>query len=247
MDPNLEIPSAMLHTIPNGERRQNLQLDSTNGSISAEINLVGDGPGKAYLQAYSTNGSVRASIVSNLNYQRSYSQQLMAGVCPHQLGRQNKKFRIKISSNNGSVKLLIPRDFLGPITYTIGNGSIKFSPEIEKSLTIFSAQKKIGKAFLGDWASAGFGNEQTGEWEGDEIETGSTNGSVRVAYLDEEDTPIGSPLGWFSKLFGGASGSNPNRGSNIGYTTPTAENWNSGAATDYSSQRDSKGFGRVNP
>jgi hypothetical protein len=67
VDPNLQIPAAMMPVIPDGDRRQNLRIESHNGSVAADITIVGNGPGKAYLDVLSHNGSVRVSVVSHFD------------------------------------------------------------------------------------------------------------------------------------------------------------------------------------
>jgi hypothetical protein len=128
----------------------------------------------------------------------------------------------------------IPRNFIGPITFKNGNGSTSFSPAIEAHLTVFSQEKKISKAFLGDWATAGYGEAESSEWEGDELEVESKNGSIRVSYVDEEEVTSG-PLGWIAKLFGGNSSSpsnHPGHGGSNTIGTPTAgQDWSYSTAT----------------
>ncbi|KAG8910529.1 hypothetical protein FRC02_007136, partial [Tulasnella sp. 418] len=138
---------------------------SHNGSTTAEITLApsGDSKGRALLEVASHNGSAWARVVS----------------------RQNQKFRLKATSHNGAVTIKLPDDFEGPVSFSTCNGCVRFSPRLQAKLVTFAKDRKAGKAFIGDWESAGYGDGDHVDWNGDELIVGTKNGSLYVGFNDE--------------------------------------------------------------
>ena len=104
---------------------------------------------------------------------------------------------LNVRASNGAISLLIPRSFLGIVTVTARNGSIKFLGEAANSVHTFSDVNRTRRCFMGDY-SALMDDEP---WEGDEIVVEASNGGVKIQFDDEI---IGSmrPRGFLGKIFG---------------------------------------------
>lgn len=97
----------------------------------------------------------------------------------------------------------IPRDFSGPVTFTSSaTGQTVFSSEVHQVFTPFSRVDNVGKGFIGDFASSGYGN-QTGDddrteprWDGDELILQSDYGKIKIFYADEPIKPTEMELIW---------------------------------------------------
>jgi len=92
-------------------------------------------------------------------------------------------FQLIAHSTNGNITLQLPRSFQGPITMSLGHGSVKFSKEIEKNLTFFDESNCVRHYFVGNfsrWVDLG------GEgWTGDEAIIESKHGGVKIHYKDD--------------------------------------------------------------
>jgi len=181
IDPNVQVPPAFLPELPPGQERNNLDLGSRNGVVEGKIRLISDQPTKSFLNATSSNGAVSIKILS----------------------RSKQRFYLNAESNNGSVTVHIPSDFEGPVTFTNGNGSTRFSEAVKGRLAHFNTANMVGRAFIGSVATSGFadvkGDSKT-EWHGDELVLRSNNGKIRVAYVEEEPEEVageGSGRGFF--------------------------------------------------
>ena len=98
---------------------------------------------------------------------------------------------------NGSVKVAIPSDFQGPVTFRKGHGGIKFSDAIQKRMTQFGTMW-----FIGDFESSGYGEGNVDEWAGDELILETMNGSTKVEFQEEEVDEGSRPRGFFKWLTG---------------------------------------------
>ncbi|KIO21614.1 hypothetical protein M407DRAFT_28822 [Tulasnella calospora MUT 4182] len=180
VDVDLVVPPQLLPDAVPGEALNNLKLTSNNGSVTADVVLVGRGDKRASLLAESKNGSVKFKVLSRRD-------------CP---------FRLVAQSSNGTVTVYIPRDFIGPITSSTDNGGLDLSDAVKPNYYPFSEDRKAVKGFIGDWTSSGYGDilQSGAEWTGDELVVGSKNGRVKVYYIDELNAVGG---GFFSSLFRG--------------------------------------------
>ncbi|KAG8903890.1 hypothetical protein FRC01_008941, partial [Tulasnella sp. 417] len=180
VDVDLAVPPQLLLNVVPGESIDNLKLVSSNGSITADVVLVGQGDKRASLVAETWNGSITFKLLERRN-------------CP---------FRLAAQSWNGRVSVYLPRDFIGTLNSSTDNGGLDLSEEIKRNYNMFSEDRKATKGFIGDWSSSGYGNAfQSGaEWAGDELVISSKNGRVKVSYVDEFVPASG---GFFSSLFRG--------------------------------------------
>ncbi|KAF8918864.1 hypothetical protein CPB85DRAFT_1279114 [Mucidula mucida] len=170
----LEIPQSLLPPLEAGETvRKNVSMISKNGSVNGTIHLL-EGGLRADLLLRSQNGSVEARV--------------------YRTSRSDPSFRLDVSSQNGGVRVYIPRDFQGPIAITHGNGSVKLSDQVAAATSAFTDVNKVTRCFIGDlrlW--------KEGDWDGDELIAESRNGGIRVYFNDEPPPP--PTLSFFSKLF----------------------------------------------
>ena len=91
-------------------------------------------------------------------------------------------FVLHAQSNNGEMRLHIPRNFHGPIIITYRHGSVRFSDDINRYLTTFGEIDHTRRCFLGDfsqWSDAGDG------WTGDELTVDVKHGNVKIHYDDD--------------------------------------------------------------
>ncbi|KAG8982914.1 hypothetical protein FRB93_007735 [Tulasnella sp. JGI-2019a] len=183
MDPRINVPTSQLK----GEERVNLRLLSQNGSVSGVVRLVSDQPTKSFLHASTQNGSATMTVLS----------------------RGNNSFQLKMDTHNGCLLAQIPSDFEGPVTFTLGNGSLTFSKAVERRLASYNPTDKRGKAFIGSRETSGYAN--TGDaWNGDELELSAHNGSVQVEFAEEpsvvgaDSRPSGGPFDFMKRLMGSA-------------------------------------------
>ena len=96
-------------------------------------------------------------------------------------------------TNNGAIKVFIPRDFQGPLSLVNGNGTSKLSDEVTARTTSFSDVRQEKKCFVGDLSTW-----KEKDWQGDEIRLESRNGAIKVFYIDEVQ-PAGTSF--WSRLF----------------------------------------------
>jgi len=177
VDPNFRIPPLLRPKPEEGERLENIHLESYNNSVNAKLALVSDTPTKSYLFVGSHNSSSTVNIVH----------------------RVNQKFNLKIKNHNSSNYVYIPRDFQGPISFKNNNGTNVFSEAITQNLRQFGKQNGVGRAFIGDLA--GYGESESDVWEGDELVVENENGRNAIYYSDEAD-PSGGKRGFIATLFG---------------------------------------------
>ncbi|KAG9218086.1 hypothetical protein CCMSSC00406_0010245 [Pleurotus cornucopiae] len=208
IDPSLQIPSALLSdAVANIEesKRDNLNLNTMNGAVDVTIHIVNpssalDMKRRVRISLTSMNGSVAGKIVSARDIWRSTLTVFLLKVPMGDISRP--KFIVSASTCNGSIKIYIPRSFRGPISATTTWGSIQFSAQVERNVTMFADGSKK-KCFVGDFSSFNDANHE--EW--DELKLTTMNGSVRIYYADEDCATIcmskgGSGKGLLGKIFG---------------------------------------------
>ncbi|KAJ6503879.1 hypothetical protein C8R45DRAFT_1209439 [Mycena sanguinolenta] len=188
IDPRIKIPQCMLPPLAEDETeatRRNVLLHTSNGSIDADVFVVGDGDfkQKVNMAVKTSNGGVVVRV--------------------HASAAPRPPMRITAKSSNGAVTLHLPRSFRGPVTIRTSNGSVRFSDSIEEDLTTFSEVKKTRRCFIGEYSDW---TEQPGGWVGDELDLETSNGTVRLQYdveLSPSNTVESSKgKGLFAKLFG---------------------------------------------
>ncbi|KAF7343858.1 hypothetical protein MSAN_01967100 [Mycena sanguinolenta] len=189
IDPRIKIPQCMLPPLSEDETeatRKNVLLHTSNGSIDADVFVIGDVDfkQKVHMSVKTSNGAVVVRV--------------------HASAAPRPPMHIKARSSNGSVTLHIPRSFRGPVTIRTSNGSVRFSDSISTHLTTFSEVKKTRRCFIGDYTDW---TDQPEGWIGDELDLETSNGTVKLQYDVEPNanaSNVGSPKGkgLLAKLFG---------------------------------------------
>jgi len=178
IDTALDVPERLLPPSPRSMTvRPNLNLIAEIAGINAEVQLSG-GPDRAFLKATSHIGKVVFRLAEQ-NMQTVY---------------------ISLTSHSGSVKLFLPRTFIGPIKIETDIGSQRFSPGIQANLTVFSEQNNTKHGFLGKYDGTGLGIDGV-EWTGSMVVIESHLGGVEILYNDEKMPPAtsvkkGGSWGW---------------------------------------------------
>ncbi|EGO29123.1 hypothetical protein SERLADRAFT_456471 [Serpula lacrymans var. lacrymans S7.9] len=180
--------------------RKNLSFATQNGSISAEIWLLGPRansntqPKQATLSLESLNGSIRTWI-DNVN-----------GRVPVQVDARTQ---------NGNITLHIPRSFHGYIFASAPNGDFSLSTAINAHATVLGHSHREQRYFVGDMSSV---DEE--RWTSDELNVHSNNGRIKIGYVDENNfVNNASPRSntyTYSTTTGGNSGGTPLRRNTFG-------------------------------
>ncbi|KXN82764.1 hypothetical protein AN958_02203 [Leucoagaricus sp. SymC.cos] len=169
IDPALFIPAYLLPPLAHDETpnsRRHLRLESTHGSISANVKIVPNFGGercKVRMLMRSTHGGITARIQGK---------------------EPRHPFQLVAHSANGNIALRLPRSFQGPIVISLRHGSVKFSDGIDQHLTTFGEANHVRHCFVGDfsrWA------DSRKDWSGDELIIEARHGGVRISY--EDDAP----------------------------------------------------------
>jgi len=165
IDANLPAP-------PGAGTQKNLDLYSANGSVTAKVYLVGvDVKRRVELAAKSKNGSVKFQIAE----------------CPRTMF-----IDVNCESHNGSVTVLLPPKFTGPLSITHKNGSVTLFPSLKARTRTLDESSTVRRCWVGEWPGEG-------EWDGDQCIVGSENGSVRIGFWEGEQP---EQPGFFRRLFG---------------------------------------------
>jgi hypothetical protein len=187
IDPRIKVPQPLLPPLAEDETettRRNLFLHTSNGSIEAEVFIVGDGDHKQKVNMLvkSSNGSVVMKLHTSA---------------------ARPPINIRAQSSNGSVTIHLPRSFRGPVTVSTRNGAIRFSDALSAELTTFNEVNKTRRCFIGDYSDW---TDQPEGWMGDELSLETMNGGIKVQY-DVEASASNSASkakgkGLFAKLLG---------------------------------------------
>jgi len=185
IDPSLRIPDALLPPLPSGQNdRNNLHLESYHGSIKTEVHVMppsrpppSDQPRRTTLMMKTEHGAILAKL------------HVATGIRP--------PIHLSAINKHGSIKIYIPRSFVGLVSVTKGNGCVKFSDNLQKKLTAFGEAKQTQKYFVGNLAE--WSNIE-GEWDGDEIGVENKHGAVKIHYTEDvTDSKVVQKHSFFSK------------------------------------------------
>ncbi|KAL0958486.1 hypothetical protein HGRIS_000626 [Hohenbuehelia grisea] len=176
IDPLLQIPPALLPSLGLGETeadRKNLSLESYNGSINVNVHLVNSAATsgeekptpRARIRLVSKNGSVTGKITS-----------------PHPAPIR-PSCSLVLHSYNGSISVVISRDFHGPLKLHSNNGTVRLSDAVRARATDFGDLNGHRVWFIGDFS--GYKGTENSQWAGDDLIGDTKNGSVRVSFADE--------------------------------------------------------------
>jgi len=179
IDPSLFIPPFLRPPLSLGETegtRKNLRLESTHGHVNADITLVQN----TNTDAHSSKRNVRVTMAMRSTH---------GGITAKIHGPSNRtSFVLHAQSDNGDIRLHIPRNFQGPLLVAYRHGFARFSDAINQNLTTFGEIDYTRRCFLGDfsqWTDAGEG------WTGDELTVDVRHGNVKIHY---DDDTLGSPV-----------------------------------------------------
>jgi len=103
--------------------------------------------------------------------------------------------RIHAHSHHGSINMVLPPSFRGPVTLDSKNGSITLSDAIKARLTMFSDVGGVRRCFIGNLTEEGYGKD---EWKGSTLDASSHHGGL-ILSCTEEVKAKPSP-GFFSKI-----------------------------------------------
>ncbi|QRV82875.1 hypothetical protein RhiJN_10891 [Ceratobasidium sp. AG-Ba] len=187
------VDTTPLKPLKNEGVRPNLMLWSKDGGVQADINLVSGAKDMAVIVAESHDGSVKLNIKD---------------VRPQPL-------RLFAIATDGSVRVRIPTTFEGAISMTTEDGSVNVSEGIKSRLMTFSSTNKSLRAYIGDWKSADFSSPTSSpslsstsspqtpdsepkdpfkNWAGPLVHLHSKDGSVHIAYIDEDTSSMFSKV-----------------------------------------------------
>ncbi|KAF9458399.1 hypothetical protein BDZ94DRAFT_1270843 [Collybia nuda] len=189
LDPGLMIPTSQLLPLPAGEtedRRKNLNIESRNGEIVADVTLAQYNPNREI------NALDRKRAIIHV---KSYNGGITTKVhTPHS---PRLPFYLDVLAYNGAVHIYLPRTFHGLLAIKTWNGSTKFSAEASTEITTFSDIDKVHRCFIGDFSEW----QDQESWTGDEVTIEAKHGSVKVLYDDEVHDTTKSK-GFFGRFFG---------------------------------------------
>jgi len=178
IDPSLFIPPLLRPPLTLGETeetRKNLRLESTHGYVNADVTL-----------AEITNTEIHSSQKNNRV--KMLMRSIHGGITAKIHGQPNRaSFVLYAKSNNGEIRLHIPRNFHGPIFVTYHHGFVRFSNTISRDLITFGEVDNTRKCFLGDFSQW----TDIEGWTGDELTVDVMHGNVKIHY---DDDAIGSPV-----------------------------------------------------
>jgi hypothetical protein len=109
------------------------------------------------------------------------------------------------STNNGNVKVFLPRTFRGKVTQASSNGSLKMSDAMSTHATVFSEARGRRTIFIGDTDPAHASGDN---WLGGTVTLESSNGQIKIGWVDEDDeessgksSSNGGKKGFLSRFF----------------------------------------------
>ncbi|KAG2358137.1 hypothetical protein BDR07DRAFT_1338043 [Suillus spraguei] len=181
-------PTNYLHLFKESEvDRKNLSLHSKNGSIKAEMWLLGAQDAQPF-------DSKRSTKRTMLNISSDCGS-ITASV--HTIHRV-APFLLTISTKNGGVTVTLPRSFHGLLLLKVRNGSASLSDTLSANCTHLSQVDLTRRYFVGDFSMV-----DESDWTGDELRVEARHRNIKIKYVEEQtsadDTNKG---GLLSRLFG---------------------------------------------
>jgi len=188
IDPDMEVPEAMLATLKEGEERKNLDF-KTKGSystIDADIWIV---------EETKLTGAARdvKPKTTTIELQGSH---VLARIHP----TTTRPFFLHAVAKGGNLTVEIPPTYRGPLTID-SKRPVHLSPALTPLVSVFSDVDDIKKCFVGNAREDGFGS---GEWLGSSIDLKCKDYKVTLRLLDEIESKRPS---WTEKCFGAKSSS----------------------------------------
>jgi len=176
VDPSLYIPESFRAPLAKGETestRKNVRLETVHGQLLAEINLVQDkgaletqSPQRASIHLSSTHGAIKVTIPDN---------------------PRRPPFILSAKSQNGDIRLTLPRSFIGPVTVSSReHGHVKASALGAHFVTLSEANGKM-KGFIGDLSKYTECDGEGKGWKGDELVLDLKHGSAKLRF-DQDAT-----------------------------------------------------------
>lgn len=162
-----------------GEERVRLSARSQNGAVRLTIvSWTSDCFARSPSHPYLTQTAIPSPFVTRLRLAKLTSSQLSCGQVERAF---NTPTTVTVFSQNGSVHLILPSNFHGPLTLSTSNGKINLSPKVRASHTPL----KDGLGFLGP-LDGWDGTDEDAELKGLDVgRARSKNGSVNVKFYEE--------------------------------------------------------------
>ncbi|KAF8873774.1 hypothetical protein BD779DRAFT_1568830 [Infundibulicybe gibba] len=164
IDPSLYIPPELL---AQSAGEWNLDLEAHHGSVEADVSL----------------SPIRSAETLKQASLRLKSQHGGIKLVLHDV-ENRPPFRLQATSAFGTITLVIPRSFSGPITTTTVHGSVKLSESVNAAMTMFGEVDGTRRCFLGDF-SRWQGRSKDSEDTSDEIVVESRYGGLKLQYEGE--------------------------------------------------------------
>lgn len=164
---------------PGAATNLNLQLVTQNGSIKTIVEIVRgvDSKGPARLEMQTQNGHVDATVID----------------------RGENRFRLHVTTQNGSATICIPSTFIGSIHARMLSGQVQFSPDVQQHVTILSEVDNERRYFIGDFTANGYQDEET--WHMDHLYIEAQNGNATIQFASDEPSLNGTSRGFFGRFF----------------------------------------------
>ncbi|KLO06359.1 hypothetical protein SCHPADRAFT_1002397 [Schizopora paradoxa] len=154
--------------------RPHLHLESTHGSIHADIWLV-RGRGNSQLgQEVKSIRDDRALI----NVTTGHSVINTRLRC-----ETEQPYILRCTSSHGAINVWLPPNFVGPVTISTVHGNVFFSPSVRSWCTTFSEVDNVRSCFIGDYEVAGF--RSLNSWKGSILQLSTSTSSIRINSIEE--------------------------------------------------------------
>ncbi|KAG1771980.1 hypothetical protein EV702DRAFT_629757 [Suillus placidus] len=190
IDPGMNIPASLLPPLCPEESevdRKNLSLHSKNGSVNAEIWLLGARDAQPFGSKKPTKrtildiGSEHGTVTARVH--------TIQGAMP---------FLLNISARDGAVNVTLPRSFNGLLLLTSRHGSVSLADALSENCTHLSQVDLTRRYFVGDLSTV-----DDSDWTGDELRVEATHGRIWIKYVEEHASADNtSKGGLLNRLFG---------------------------------------------
>lgn len=207
VDNSIRVPRSVLPPLRPGEiERKNLRLECRNGSINADVWVVGDKrkvedrKQKTTIDVRDQNGIITIKIVRR--WYHYTDPRFVASQYSQRRSQERVPIHLTTFNRNGRTNVYLPRTFCGPAKFIHSNSVIVLSKHLTPHVMTFSESRGTRHSFIGDYSSSDWDGEPE-NWEGDELSIESYNGLVHVHFADEPQAEGPANLEFWGKLFSG--------------------------------------------
>ncbi|KAJ8519112.1 hypothetical protein ONZ45_g3937 [Pleurotus djamor] len=185
LDPTLHIPNSLLPDTVSGlpeSQRDNLNIWTSLGGVDATLRFISSNEPesqrkcRAKVTLETALGSIQAKIVED---------------------PRRPRFLLNAYTSAGSMRIRIPRSFVGHISASTAMGTILLSSEVKANATVFS-DGNATKCFVGDFSQ--YHEDQQEEW--DELKLSTSYGSIVIGFIDKEENSLGARQSFWGRIFG---------------------------------------------